>query len=193
MTSLRERNRLNAKRSAQRAALAMFNERGYEQVTVSEIAVAAGMAASTVYRHFRTKEDIVLWDEHDHAIGQALTDRLSQAGPFQAMRDVFVETLGGRYDGDLDFQLARVQFIYATERLHAAAVEANLRNRVELTDGLRPLLTKRNRHAAAVLAGAALLAVDIAIERWQYDDAKKSLGIYLNESFDSLEALASIT
>ncbi len=193
MTSLRERNRLNAKRAIQRAALPMFQEYGFDNVTVESVARDAGMAPSTVYRHFVTKEEIVLWDEHDLAIDQALEERLRHQPPLEAIRAAFVETLGGRYDNDLEFQLTRVQYIYATERLHAAALQTDLRHRTELTDGLRHFLSKRNQSAASILAGAALLAVDVAIERWQANDAARPLGAYVNDAFDSLAALASIT
>ena len=191
--SLRDRNRLNAKRAVQRAALPMFRARGFDNVTVESIAREVGMAPSTVYRLFVTKEEIVLWDEHDLDIDQALEERLRRQPPLEAMRAAFVETLGGHYDDDLEFQLARVQYIYSTERVHAAALQADLRHRVELTEGLRHFLSKRNRHAAPILAGAALLAVDLAIERWQADAAKRSLSAYVNDAFDSLANLASIT
>ena len=193
MMSLRDRNRLNAKRAVQRAALPMFRARGFDNVTVESIAREVGMAPSTVYRLFVTKEEIVLWDEHDLDIDQALEERLRRQPPLEAMRAAFVETLGGHYDDDLEFQLARVQYIYSTERVHAAALQADLRHRVELTEGLRHFLSKRNRHAAPILAGAALLAVDLAIERWQADAAKRSLSAYVNDAFDSLADLASIT
>lgn len=192
MMSLRDRNRLNAKRAVQRAALPMFRARGFDSVTVESIARAVGMAPSTVYRLFVTKEEIVLWDEHDLEIDRALEEQLRQRPPLEAMRAAFVETLGGRYDDDLEFQLARVQYIYATERLHAAALQTDLRQRVELTDGLREFLSRRNRHAAPILAGAALLAVDVAIERWQADAAKRTLSAYVNDAFDSLASLTSI-
>jgi hypothetical protein len=136
---------------------------------------------------------IVLWDEHDLAIDRALEERLRHHPPLEAIRAAFVETLGGRYDNDLDVQLTRVQYIYATERLHAAALQADLRHRTELTEGLRHVLSPRNQSAASILAGAALLAVDVAIERWQADDAARPLGAYVNEAFDSLGALPSIT
>ena len=193
MMSLRDRNRLNAKRAVQRAALPMFRARGFDNVTVESIAREVGMAPSTVYRLFVTKEEIVLWDEHDLDIDQALEERLRRQPPLEAMRAAFVETLGGHYDDDLEFQLARVQYIYSTERVHAAALQADLRHRVELTEGLRHFLSKRNRHAAPILAGAALLAVDLAIERWQADAAKRSLSAYVNDAFDSLADLASIS
>ena len=42
------------------AALTLFSERGYDEVTTDEIAAAAGVSASTYYRHVPTKEDLLL-------------------------------------------------------------------------------------------------------------------------------------
>jgi AcrR family transcriptional regulator len=189
MESLRKGNRRNAMRTTQRAALSMFIERGFDDVTVGQIAAEVGMAPSTLYRHFRTKEDIVMWGEHDAAIDDALEHARADKPPLQALRSVFVDELATRYDADLDFQLRRIRYIYATEQLHAAAVEADLRTRAELTAGLKQSMTKPNRPAAAIIAGASLLALDIAIDRWQADNAKQSLTKRIEESFEQLEQI----
>lgn len=192
MTSLRARNRLNAMRTVQRLALPMFLDRGFDDVGVDEIAGAAGMAASTVYRHFGTKEEIVLWDEHDVEIDQALERRLRRQPPLEAIRDAFVDTLGGRYNEDLEFQLVRIRYIYATEQLHAAAVEADFRVRHELTEALQHVLSRQHRHAAPIIAGASLLALDVAMERWQASEAVEPLADLLTQSFESLVHLADL-
>lgn len=193
MVSLRQRNRLNAMRTTQRAALTMFIERGFDAVTVGEIADEVGMAASTIYRHFSTKEAIVIWDEHDTAIDTALEAALNAQPPLEALRSVFANELSTRYDADLDFQLQRIQYIYATEQLHAAAVEADLEARDELTLALEHFLTKTNRPAAAVIAGAALIALDVAIDRWQAGNAKRTLAMHIAETFDHLAHLDTLT
>jgi len=177
---------------AQGAALELFIERGFDEVTVAEIAASAGMAASTVYRYFSTKEAILLWDEHDHAIDKALTQRLRRQPPFEAVRDALIETLGDRYDNDDRSQLRRIQFIYATEQVHAAAVEADLRDRQKLTAAIEGRLSKPNKSAAAVIAGSALLAVDVAMERWQENDGRQPLAKLLEGVFDQLGHLETL-
>lgn len=193
MVSLRERNRRNAMRETQRIALAMFQKRGFDAVTVADVAEQAGMAASTVYRHFVTKEALILWDEHDPAIDQALERHLRHQRPLSAIRDALVETLGSYYDADLDFQLARIKYIYATTQLHAAAVEGDFRARDELAAGLRHFLSRKNKDAAPVIAGAAMVAVDVAMDRWQQNDGKKPLAVLLTEAFSQLEQLDQLT
>lgn len=176
----------------QRTALTMFIERGFDEVTVGEIADEVGMAASTLYRHFDTKEAIVLWDEHDSAIDEALERELKTRPPWEAMRVAFVAALGARYDADLEFQLQRVTYIYETEQMHAAAVEADFEDRSELAAGLRHFLSKKQRHTAPLLAGAAMLAIDVAMDNWQQHKGKRPLGQLINEAFASLSHLAEV-
>lgn len=187
--SLRDRNRRAAMRHTQRVALTAFQTHGFDNVTVDEIATEVGMAPSTVFRHFGTKERIVLWDEHDAELDRDLGKRLLKQAPLAALRDAFVDVLANRYDDDLEFQLQRVRYIYATEALHAAAVEADFAARAELTRGLTRLLPKKDRHAAPLLAGAALLALDVAMDQWQQAKAKKPLAHFVSKSFDALARL----
>lgn len=194
--SLRERNRQAAMRETQREALRLFRERGFAQVTVEEIARSLGMAASTIFRHFGTKEAIIIWDEHDVVVDKAIVERFSQREPEQsplhALRDVFAETLAVRYQHNLDFELDRIGFIYQTEALHAAAIEAQFADRDELTTALESLLSKQHKSAAPLLAGAALLALDVAIEHWQERGGRDNLDVLIHEAFATLENLGTI-
>ncbi len=192
MVSLRQRNRLNAMRLTQRTALDLFVEHGFDEVTVADIATEVGMAPSTIYRHFATKEAIVLWDEHDAAIDQALDRALRQLPPLAAIRRAFVDELGGRYDDDLDFQRRRVRYIYQTEQIHAAAVEADFAQRAELAAGLAKVLSRPNRAAATVLAGAAMMALDVAMDRWQQGDTT-TLASEIETAIDQLASLDQLS
>jgi len=179
-------------RSTQRTALPLFVDRGFDDVAVSEIAEETGIAASTIYRHFSTKEAIVLWDEHEQVTETVLVRELKRHPPLEAMRLAFIEAYGDRYADDLEFQLARITYIYETEALHAAAVEADFADREDLADGLKHFLKKPNKHLAPLLAGAALLALDHAFDEWQRNRAKRPLAQLIDEAFSALAELGSI-
>jgi len=57
---LRERKKQETVRRIAETALWMFVERGFDAVTIAEVAEAADVAVNTVYNHFRVKEDLVL-------------------------------------------------------------------------------------------------------------------------------------
>ncbi|WP_432839511.1 TetR/AcrR family transcriptional regulator [Dactylosporangium sp. CA-092794] len=57
------------------AALELFDERGYEQTTVDDIADRAGVGRTTLFRHYRSKEDVIFPD-HERMIA-AIRDRLA--------------------------------------------------------------------------------------------------------------------
>ena len=60
LPSLLRRRQDQLRREVEHAALALFAQRGYEAVTVEEIAAAAGISARTFYRHFPTKEEVLV-------------------------------------------------------------------------------------------------------------------------------------
>lgn len=56
----------------QAAALDLFERHGYRAVTVEDIAVAAGVSHMTFFRHFATKERVLLDDGFDPVIADAV-------------------------------------------------------------------------------------------------------------------------
>lgn len=56
----RERNRLALRRTLSDTATAMFLDRGFDAVRVSDVAQACGVATKTVWNHFPTKEALLL-------------------------------------------------------------------------------------------------------------------------------------
>lgn len=58
-----------------RAAFDLFDERGYEQTTIDDIAEQAGLGRATFFRHYRSKEDVIFPD-HDRLLAQ-IRERLA--------------------------------------------------------------------------------------------------------------------
>ncbi|MFE5915431.1 TetR/AcrR family transcriptional regulator [Streptomyces wedmorensis] len=65
------------------AAFALFDERGYEQTTVDDIAERAGLGRTTFFRHYRSKEDVIFPD-HDRLL-ELIRDRLATSSNSTAL------------------------------------------------------------------------------------------------------------
>jgi AcrR family transcriptional regulator len=68
------------------AAFDLFNERGYEQTTVDDIAERAGLGRATFFRHYRSKEDVIFPD-HDRLLAE-VRDRLRSSSQTSALAAV---------------------------------------------------------------------------------------------------------
>lgn len=68
------------------AAFTLFDEQGYEQVTVDDIAERAGVGRTTFFRHYRSKEEVIFPD-HDSML-ERVGHRLRAAGHGTALAAV---------------------------------------------------------------------------------------------------------
>ena len=91
--SLRERKKARTRASLREHALRLFREQGYQATTVEQIAAAAEVSPSTFFRYFPTKEDLVLQDDMDTRIAEALARQPADLGPVAALRAGMREAL----------------------------------------------------------------------------------------------------
>jgi AcrR family transcriptional regulator len=76
---LRSRKRVAMREVISDTATRLFTERGFDQVTVDEIAAAADVGRKTVFNHFSRKED--LFFDRDGDIREILRNVLQRRGP----------------------------------------------------------------------------------------------------------------
>lgn len=95
---LRDRKKAQMRLAISNVATRLFVERGFEQVSVDEVAVAAGVSRKTVFNYFPRKEDLV-FDREDE--GRALVqDALAARGrqsPLRAFRALVRSLLAQRH------------------------------------------------------------------------------------------------
>ncbi|MEH3053171.1 MAG: TetR family transcriptional regulator [Patulibacter minatonensis] len=98
---LRERKKRETRRHLAETALGLFLERGFDEVSVAEVAAAAGVSKMTVFNHFPAKEDLVfgVGEEEDNGLpdlAAAVRARAAGVSPFAAIRVAAREDFAGR-------------------------------------------------------------------------------------------------
>lgn len=166
MRPLRQEQRDFAGAEITRRAISLFIERGYDEVTVDEIAAAAGISARTFFRYFPSKSDVLrqhqrfLFDR----LTQALTARPPQESPSVALRKAFLATGAMRTDDSARFvALGQLLIHHDTSLGHAFAFET------ERIDELVQVLVARGaKHDLDLEAtvGALLGAAQASFRYW---------------------------
>lgn len=172
---LRERKKQRTYQAVSDAAIAMFLERGFDKVSVAEVAAAADISKPTLFRYFPAKEDLVLHrfaDREDEA-ARTVGSRADGESPLEALHRHFRAGLEARDpvtglcdDPDV---LAFHRLLYGTPalvaRLHAYQGRSETALAHALGDGL-----------AARLAAGQIVAVlrILAEENWRRIDTGES-------------------
>ena len=92
---LRERKKLQMQQTLWRTAMRMVVERGFDQVSVAEIALAAEVSKMTVFNYYPTKEDLVMSPIEDHLgeSARAIRDREPGESATAALHRHFIAKL----------------------------------------------------------------------------------------------------
>jgi AcrR family transcriptional regulator len=95
-TGLRERKKRRMYQVVSDIAVRLFMERGFDAVSVAEVAAAAEISKPTLFRYFPAKEDLVLHRIADHereAAEVVAGARAEGAAPLAALRRNFLDGL----------------------------------------------------------------------------------------------------
>ena len=115
---LRERKKQRTRELIADTARKLFAERGFEEVTVAEIARAADVAATTVFNYFPAKEDLVYWrlESFEAALLDAIREREPGESALAAFSRFVLEQRGllAERDPEAREQLAAVTRMIAS-------------------------------------------------------------------------------
>jgi AcrR family transcriptional regulator len=148
------------------AALDLFQEQGYENTTVIEIAQRAGLTKSTFFRHFPDKREVLFG-------GATMTGRVTDGIATAPAAATPLEAVANALDavGRDAFTAARREFIARRRAVISANPELQERETLKglgLTAAMTDALEGRGlpRLTACVAAELGALAWKIAYERW---------------------------
>ncbi|MBN9375160.1 MAG: TetR/AcrR family transcriptional regulator [Cellulomonas sp.] len=166
------------------AAFELFAEQGYDATTVAQIAERVGVTEMTFYRHFGSKDAVVVGDPYDPLIAAAVAAQPTDLPPLvRAARGVRSAWEGQPLDDDEALR-ARVSLGAATPSLRpairagTAATEAAIAEALA-AGGTDPL-------DAAVCAAALLGALTTALLGWPARPGT-TLGATILRALDLLE------
>jgi AcrR family transcriptional regulator len=158
---LRERKKQRTRELIIERAMALFDERGFEHVTIADIAAAADIAPRTFFSYFPSKDAVVF---HDFEVFFAdLEAQMRDRGPGKTTLDVlreFVEGVVERMDAADPAEQCRRRVITASPTLQQHDREVIGRFERLLADELaRDLGVDRDSPRARVVAAAAAAAL----------------------------------
>ncbi|MFI6735520.1 TetR/AcrR family transcriptional regulator [Nonomuraea sp. NPDC050451] len=184
MSGLRERQRLQAMRTIQERALDLFDERGFGAVTIEEIAAAAEVSPSSVYRYFGTKEALIVADEFDAMSPEMLEELLDPADPVESLlRAVRAYEQEGN-------PWRRVRYFFAEPSVRMAVCATLDRASQRIAPSLASA-GKLTETQARVTANALAFGYFAALEQWYLGGGDRPIADYVEEGTRPLRALWS--
>jgi AcrR family transcriptional regulator len=200
-TGLRERWRINAMRTIQERALDLFDERGFDAVTIEEIAAAAEVSPSSVYRYFGTKEGLIVADEFDSWSQEAVEEILDVDDPVGSLLKVVLkyeaapEQASQLQDTPRGPQIdrspwRRVRYFFQEPSVRMAACAALDR----ASQRIAPLMMTSGRMTetqARVAANALVFGYFGALEQWYLDSGIHPIAQYVEEGMLPLRSIWS--
>lgn len=164
---LRERKKQRTHTAISEAAIALFLEHGFTQVSVAQVAEAAEVSKRTLFAYFPAKEDLVVhrFADHETEAARVVRARPASATPLAALRENFLDGLRRRdpvtgLNADPEI-CALVRMVFDTPALVARMERFRTTAEHTLAEALRE--TADTPDLSARLAAAQLVAVHWAL------------------------------
>ncbi|MEU6481015.1 TetR family transcriptional regulator [Streptomyces sp. NPDC047017] len=174
------------------AALDLFEERGYENTTVTGIAERAGLTKSTFFRYFPDKREVLFGGgEVSGLLAEGIASAPSAAGPLDAVADA-LDALGRTFftADRREFSARRQAVLNANPELR----EREALKRIDLTTSTIEALNHRGVPplTARVAAKLGMLAWEIAYAQWLDTDNSEDFGPLARQALAAVRAAGAM-
>ena len=186
---LRERRKRLTAAELEAAALRLFSERGFDSVTVDDIAAEADVSRRTFFRYFASKEDVLLADHFVQLarLRAAMADRPADEPILTALRNAIL-SMTGDFEDRKEMVILRGRIMRNTPSLqarslvHQRAWEDAMQEMVAQRLAVDPNVDLR----PGVVAATALAAMRVAFTNWLVAGAVGDLIAMTAEALDLL-------
>jgi len=189
-SGLRERRKRLTAAELEAAALRLFGERGFDAVTVDDIAAEADVSRRTFFRYFASKEDVLLADHHVQLarLREAMAARPIDEPILTALRNALL-SITGDFEDRRELVILRGHIMRETPSLqarslvHQKAWEDAMQQMVADRLGVDPVADLR----PGVVAATALAAMRVAFNNWLNAGASGDLIALTADALDLLD------
>jgi AcrR family transcriptional regulator len=162
---LRERKKIKTRQAIRREAFRLIEENGYAATTVEQIAEAAEVSPSTFFRYFPAKEAVLLADDLDPEILDALAAQPPELSPSQAVRGAYAAAIANMSEDEREFENTRQRLIFSIPELKAAMYDEYHRTVTAFADAIGRRIGRdagdfELRVFAGAVTGAMMAAYD---------------------------------
>lgn len=185
---LRSRTRENVRVQIAEVAFNVFAERGFDAVTATEVAEAAGISRASFFRYFESKEDAVFVAQEE--LGAKIAGRLRERPPgedaWTALRQS-LDPIIAVYRESPTQALARLRLIRSTTKLRAHQLERfdQWKQLIGAALAERLGVEKVDVRVEAIVA-AALASLNAASSRWAASDGADDLIELVDKAFGAI-------
>jgi len=186
---LRERKKHQTRIALKQAALDLFEQRGYDEVTVEEIAEAAMVSPRTFFRYFETKAEVV-FAYSPELIGRVDEEIATGAPVLESVRRGFLD--GADFvHRNRELFVQQAKFV-GHPRISGHRLELTARLGETILKGLRrdyPGATETSRRLAATLLAAVYPA---GLREWLDSDDGSDAREIFGRAFDTAERAVAV-
>lgn len=180
----------NAGGRLEQAALELFDQRGFDQTTVEDIATRAGVTKRTFFRHYSCKREVLFGggEEFKQLFVDSLAGTPASAEPLEAIA-VTLQTVGAAFRDRRESARRRQLVIAANAELQ----ERELVKLASVAAALADTLRERGvaEPAASITADTAIAVFRNAFERWVAAADQRDLPEHLRESLEALQGVTA--
>jgi AcrR family transcriptional regulator len=187
---LRERRKRLTAADLEAAALRLFGERGFDSVTVDDIAAEADVSRRTFFRYFASKEDVLLADHFVQLarLREAMAARPGDEPVLTALRNALL-SMTGDFEDRREMVILRGRIMRETPSLQARSLvhqktwEDAMEKMVAARLGVDPAIDLR----PGVVSATTLAAMRVAFQSWLASGATGDLIAMTAEALDLLD------
>ncbi len=189
---LRERKKARTRASLREHALRLFREQGYTATTVEQIAAAAEVSPSTFFRYFPTKEDLVLQDDMDTRMIEALEQQPPGLGAVAAVRAASRQMFASYTAADMDVIRETTRLTMTVPEIRSRAMDEFARSIEVVAEAVarragRPADDVAVRTVAGAIIGV-IMAITLPWEGWSEQVSLEDTFARIDKALALLEA-----